>query len=151
MRHTLRQRALGLLARREHSRAELARKLARHGTNEEITSLLDELSRAGLLSDQRFAESWTRSHGTRFGTARLRHDLAAKGVAEELIDRELATLPDEIERARAVWSKKFSTPAQEAREWTRQARFLAQRGFSSATIHRLLREAQEDPILDPAR
>lgn len=141
---TLRQRALNLLARREHSRAELARKLARDGTEEEIAALLDELSRAGLLSDQRFAESWTHRRGTRFGAARLRHDLRTKGISDELIDQQLAALPDELERARAVWQKKFTAPPQDSREWARQARFLAQRGFAHATIRRLLREPQED-------
>jgi len=137
---SLKARALRLLARREHSRAELTAKLAVHGTAGEIAALLDELAAAGLLSDARFAESWLRSHGERFGSARLRHTLRGKGIDEALIGDELAALPDELERARAVWGRKFARPPVDARDWARQARFLAQRGFSAETIRRLLRE-----------
>jgi lipopolysaccharide export system ATP-binding protein len=81
----LKGKALRLLARREHSRAELARKLASEGSLEEIASVLDQLEQAGLLSDRRFAEALVFSRAARFGAARLRHDLKARGVAEEII------------------------------------------------------------------
>jgi regulatory protein len=55
---TLKQRAVAYLARREHSRAELAKKLSAHGTQEEIDSVLNSLQDAKLLSDQRFAAAF---------------------------------------------------------------------------------------------
>ena len=55
---SLRERALRLLARREHSRVELGRKLAAHARPEDdLESLLEDLSRRRLLSDERYAES----------------------------------------------------------------------------------------------
>jgi regulatory protein len=137
------QRAVKLLARREHTRVELARKLAPHGTEEEVDIVLNELSRAGLQSDARFAESYVRSQAARLGAARLRQTLRTKGVASELIEAGVIDLPDEMERARIVWQKKFASPAVDAREWARQARFLQGRGFSVEIIRKLLRSVEE--------
>ena len=146
----LRRRAIACLARREHSRAELAQKLAARfeADSSEIDTVLDELVAQGLQSDQRFAESWVRSKAARFGSARLRHDLLAKGVAAELVEAVLAEAisgeeskeGDEAARARALWQHRFGQPATDVRERAKQARFLQGRGFSSAVIGGLLRE-----------
>ena len=141
----LRQKALKLLARREHSRAELARKLAPLGTTEEIATLLAELERTKLLSDARVAEAYLRSHSQRFGIARLRQGLRTKGIEGELAERQLAAadFPEELDRARALWGRKFGAAPADRREWARQARFLQARGFSTDVIRHLLREPEE--------
>jgi regulatory protein len=139
----LRRRAIGLLARREHSRAELARKLAANGTQEEIDTVLAQLEIEGLLSDARYAEAYVRSHCERFGAARLRQTLRTKGISSELSDAQVATLPDELERARAVWARKFAAAPGSTGEWARQARFLQGRGFAVDVIRRLLKEPVE--------
>lgn len=146
----LRRRAIACLARREHSRAELVQKLAAHAQGEaassdEINAVLDELIAQGLQSDRRFAEGWVRSKAARFGAARLRHDLLAKGVAAELVEAVLRNAcagdeGDEAARARALWQHRFGQPASDVRERAKQARFLQGRGFSSAVIGGLLRE-----------
>jgi len=138
----LRQLALKLLARREHSRAELARKLAAHGDAGEIEALLDQLQQSGLLSDRRFAAGYVRRQGVRLGAGRMRQVLRSRGVDDETVAATLAdaALPDEIERAREVWRRKFGLPPQDLREWARQARFLQQRGFAVELIRRLLKD-----------
>jgi regulatory protein len=138
----LRQLAIRLLARREHTRAELARKLNAHGTADEIDAVLAELQASQLQSDSRAAESYVRSHSSRLGASRLRQNLKSRGVTGELIEAQLApgALADEIERARAIWRKKFSEAPTDAKEWARQARFLQGRGFASDLIRRLLKE-----------
>jgi regulatory protein len=138
----LRSRAIKLLARREHTRAELAGKLATHGTKDEIETVLADLERSGLLSDARAASAWVRGHAGRFGAARLRQTLRTKGVAGELIEEQVAELPAEIDRAREVWAKRFGTVPADAREWAKQARFLQSRGFATDVIRRLLKEAE---------
>ncbi|HRH81761.1 MAG TPA: recombination regulator RecX [Thiobacillaceae bacterium] len=127
---SLRERALGYLARREHSRAELARKLSPHGEADEIAALLDALEQERLLSDGRFAESLRHTRQGRYGSLRLRHELQQKGVAAGQAEREveLARVSD-LEHARAVWLKKFGAPPADARERARQMRFLLGRGF----------------------
>ncbi|MDX5362924.1 MAG: recombination regulator RecX [Pseudazoarcus pumilus] len=142
----LRQKALRLLALRDHSRAELERKLAGLGTAEEVQATLDRMAELGLQSDQRFAEAWLRSKSGRFGTARLKMELARRGVDADTVAAALAQgeLDSDIERARAVWSAKFGNAAADRREWARQARFLQTRGFSSETITRLLKEVPDE-------
>jgi regulatory protein len=139
----LRRRAIGLLARREHSRAELARKLAADGSQEEIEAVLAQLETVGLLSDARCAEAYLRSHAERFGAAKLRQNLRSKGIGDELAEVQLAALPDELERARAVWTRKFGAAPRDTRDWARQARFLQSRGFAGDIIRRLLKEPAE--------
>ena len=138
----LRQQAIKLLARREHTRAELARKLAGLGTQEEIEAVLAEMEANHLQSDNRTAENYLRSNASRLGASRLRHTLKTRGVAPEMIDEQMAQaeLPDEIERARAAWSRKFSAAPANPKEWARQARFLQSRGFAGDIVRKLLKE-----------
>ncbi|RLJ68099.1 regulatory protein RecX [Sulfurisoma sediminicola] len=138
---SLRQQAIRLLARREHTRAELAGKLAGLGTPEEIQTVLADLEQIGLLSDARAASAYVRGHAGRFGAARLRQTLRTKGVPAEMIEEQVAELPDEIVRAREVWERKFGTAPRDAREWAKQARFLQSRGFATEVIRRLLKES----------
>lgn len=144
---TLRERALRLLARREHSRVELARKLAPHvGTPEELEALLNDLADRGLLSDERYVEMRLNARGARFGNARLAHELKVQGVSSELIDMALMSTDDELARAHQVWKRKFGnkpvTP--DPAERARQMRFLMSRGFSGETTRRVLRGDLED-------
>lgn len=147
----LRQKALRLLARREHSRKELARKLAPGAEAESLDALLARLEELGLLSDRRFAESYVRSHAGRFGIARLRYDLSTKGIAAELADQALASLVegeagDELARARELWLRRFTAGPVDAREYGRQTRFLQGRGFSADTIRKLLKEGRTEQV-----
>jgi regulatory protein len=147
MSSSLRERALRLLARREHSRQELARKLAPHAeTAEEIEQLLDDLCARRLLSDERYVEMRMNARSARFGNARLAHELRTQGVAGELVDAALSEATDELSRAREVWQRKFGALSEplDASGRARQIRFLMGRGFSGETIRRVLRGDFED-------
>lgn len=137
---TPREQALAFLARREHSRAELARKLEHAGhAQEEITALLDDFEARNWLSDRRFAESWVADHLARSGPVKLAYELRQRGVAEGLIESVLAdTRESELERAREVWRKKFGTPPVNAQEKAKQMRFLQGRGFGLDILHQIL-------------
>ncbi len=143
----LRQRALRLLAQRDHSRAELVRKLSSFGTPAEIDEVLRRMAELDLQSDRRFAEQFVRSRASRFGAGRLRQELKRRGIAAELGEAALVSeLPgDELERAHRVWQARFGQPATDRREWARQARFLQYRGFSSEVIRRLLKGGLDEP------
>jgi regulatory protein len=140
----LRQKAIALLARREHTRVELVRKLAAHGTTEEIEAVIVDLQSSQLQSDARFADAYLRSRAARVGTSRLRQTLRQKGVDAETASTQLAAadLPDEATRARELWVRKFGTAPADAREWAKQARFLQSRGFASDVIRRLLKDPE---------
>ena len=144
---TLRERALRLLARREHARAELARKLAPHAESAEaLEILLDDLCTRRLLSDERYVEMRMNARSARLGNARLAHELRMQGVADELVDAALAAGEDELTRARQVWQRKFGDQCSvpDTAERARQTRFLMSRGFSGETIRRVLRGDFED-------
>lgn len=137
---SLRERALGYLARREHSRFELTRKLEAAGFGlEAIRPTLDAFEEKGWLSDRRFAESWIADHRARHGRIRLAYDLRQRGVNETLIEAALDANPDgELERARQVWEKKFGAPPRDAAEKAKQMRFLQGRGFTPEIIRRAM-------------
>jgi regulatory protein len=139
----LRQRAIRLLARREHSRIELADKLAAHGTEEDIATVLAQLESESLLSDARAAAAYVRSHAGRFGAGRLRQELRSRGMNPDLAAAELEDMDGELDRARAVWARKFAAAPADARDWARQARFLQGRGFATEVIRRLLKSIEE--------
>lgn len=136
----LRERALRLLARREHSRAELARKLEQAGfAAEDIAPLLDDFEARTWLSDRRFAESWVADHRARSGSVKLAYELRQRGVADEVIQAVLGESRDsEIERAREVWRKKFGMPPTDAAGRARQTRFMQSRGFTLDVIRETL-------------
>ncbi len=138
---SLRVRAIAALARREYSRAELHRKLSSLAqSDDQLDQVLDELMAEGLLSDQRFAESVARSRGARYGTSRVRFELAQKGVDPDIIEQTAETLrATEALRLHQVWEKKFGAPPASPQDAARQQRFLAQRGFSPEAIGQLMR------------
>lgn len=139
---SLKSQALRMLATREHSQQELRRKLqAKAAEGEDVDAVVQRMVETGLQSDARFAESFVRARGGRFGSVRIRRELAERGIDAELAGEALAGLEgDELSRARGVWAKKFGQAPQDAKEWAKQARFLQSRGFSSEVIRRILKE-----------
>jgi hypothetical protein len=101
---SLHDRALRCLAQREHSRAELARKLGSLGEADEVKAELDRLTELGLLSDARFADAYVRAKAARFGASRLRLELSRRGVNAEQITTSLEDNcgDGELERARDI-------------------------------------------------
>lgn len=175
---SLKGRALAWLAQREHSEAELRRKLLRHARAEaaakerlpgaahpaggvgvedaadaaaaESDAADDAESRVGAviawlhahhyLSEERFVESRVHARSARYGNLRIRQELAQHGLSLPP-DAAQALKDSELERAAAVWQRKFDSPAADPAGRARQARFLAQRGFSPEIIARVLRQA----------
>ncbi len=145
---SLKARALRALARREHSRAELERKLAPHAESaEQLQALLDRLVETGLLSNERFAQSVVHRRASTRGIAVIRHELRAHGLADEAVAAHVASLEkSEFERARALWSRRFGAAPESLAERARQLRFLLSRGFSAEVVRRVVRgEAEEEP------
>ncbi|HVC10001.1 MAG TPA: recombination regulator RecX [Burkholderiales bacterium] len=141
----MKARALRLLARREHSRAELARKLAPHAeSSDALERLLDELAQKKQLSDERYAEARAHQLSRKYGAARIVHDLRAKGVAEGVAESVAAEARGaEIERVREILRRKYREPAGTREERARRARFLQSRGFSHEAIRRALALSSE--------
>ncbi|WP_428503854.1 regulatory protein RecX [Roseateles sp.] len=191
---SLKARAIALLAQREHSRAELRRKLLRIAREQraaqqrqaaaaaepaaglaawfvpepcseagvdalgqaenpdedpddggdadvgaEVDALLLFLQERGYLSEQRFVDARIHARSARFGSQRIKLELAQHGL--QLSGDQLALLKDsEIERARAVWQRKFGGQwPEDAATRAKHARFLIGRGFGGESVRRVLR------------
>ncbi|NVO07436.1 MAG: recombination regulator RecX [Rhodoferax sp.] len=139
-------RALRLLSTREHSRAELERKLARFEEEPgQLAKVLDSLSAKDFINEGRVVESVLHRRSAKLGTQRIKQELQSKGLEPEAVAEAVARLrASEVERAREVWRKKFGTPPQDAAERGKQMRFLASRGFGGDTIHRVVSGGDED-------
>ena len=143
---SLKGRALRLLGGREHSRAELERKLGKYEEEPgQLVRVLDDLQAKGFISEQRVVDSVLHRRAQRLGAARIRQELQAKGIDGELVSQALQQLRGtEVARAREVWMRKFDLPPQDAAERGRQSRFLAARGFGGEVIQRVLGSSGED-------
>ncbi len=163
---SLKARALRYLSMREHSRIELARKLARYAQEgDDIHALLDWLETAQFLSETRFISSFVNRRAARFGNNRILQELQNHGIdANALSDLKADLAQDEIARARAVWRKKFGQPINKIHEMNvdgvdsiekmndveytkqraKQIRFLQQRGFSHQVIQVVLDSQNDD-------
>jgi len=143
---SLKGRALKLLAAREHSRAELQRKLQPlEESPGQIARLLDELQARGFLDEQRVVDALLHRRAPRLGSARVRQELLARGLPAAAVQQATADLRStELARARAVWDKKFGQPAADAAGRARQMRFLIARGFAAEAVRRVVHAADDD-------
>jgi regulatory protein len=138
---SLKGRALRLLSGREHSRAELERKLGPHEEEPgQLRRVLDDLQAKGFIDHRRVAESLVHRRAAKLGAARIRQELQAKGLDADLVAETVAGLrASELQRARDAWRRRFEQPPADAAERAKQARFLAARGFDGDVIRRVLR------------
>ncbi|PJX13711.1 recombinase RecX [Halomonas sp. 141] len=136
-----REWAIQWLARREYSRAELARKLEQKAFDaDEISACLDGLAEQALQSDERFAESFIRSRIARGqGVIRIKGELRQRGVDAQTCAAALAVVEereavDWFELARQTLERRFSSPGKTPKERAKRERFLAGRGFDFEQI-----------------
>ena len=157
---SLKGRALRLLGGREYSRTELERKLKIHDQSPGLLAkALDELQVKGFIDDQRVVESVVHRRAAKLGAARIKQELRSKGLSAGTVKDAVSSLQaTELERARAIWYKKFgaaltaeqSPRALSAAERGKQMRFLASRGFGADTIRRVVtgNSGDQEPMLD---
>ncbi|SNS55459.1 regulatory protein [Pseudomonas japonica] len=133
---------MDLLARREHGRAELTRKLRQRGASPEmIEHELDRLADEGLLSEARYLESYISSRArSGYGPARIREELTQRGLPRGDVEQALREADiDWQEQLADVWRRKFAGQLPgDPRERAKQTRFLVYRGYSMDKVGRLL-------------
>ena len=124
------------LSRREHSRYELYKKISAHNFDRDlINQELDLLIEDGLLSDERFAESYFQSRKNRgYGPLRIRNELKQRGVGDQIF----SPLSDEIEWSEfaleALKKKVRGDMPTETKDILKLKRFLNYRGFDFQDI-----------------
>jgi len=143
---SLKGRALRLLSQREHSRSELERKLAPYEeVPGELAKALDELQGRDFINDGRAIESVVHRRAGKWGAARVKQELAAKGLSGEAVAAAMEGLREtEFSRALSVWRKKFDHPAADANERAKQIRFLLTRGFSADIVRKVVQGPDDD-------
>jgi regulatory protein len=134
----IRRAAMNALARREHSRQELFKKLLQRFADTQLVSeVLDALCEENLQSDQRYTEAFIRYRKTRGqGPIRIAADLRSSGISEGLLAANLDSKSgDWQELAREVYHKRFGQqPAEDLKALAKQQRFLQYRGFTHEHI-----------------
>jgi regulatory protein len=135
---SLKGRALRYLAAREHSRAELTRKLAPYEEEPgQLARVLDELQAKDFINEGRVVESVVHRRAARLGAARIRQELQSKSLPADAIAAAVKALQgSEAERASQVWQKKFTRAPADLASRGKQMRFLAARGFSTEAIRK---------------
>lgn len=138
----IREAALRLLARREHSRVELTRKLTLRGWSEaDVDPVVDELTAGNLQSDERFAEGFVRQRVEKaYGPVRIRAELNERGIDRSQAARALETeSPDWFAIAANWYERRYgSNPPADLKEKSRRQQALARRGFAHEHIRELL-------------
>jgi len=133
----LRDTALGLLARREHSLLELHHKLTRRGYDTStVMQVLHQLQAEDWLNEQRYADVYASARADKgYGPLRIQRELRERGIDAIIIDSVLAELSD-------VWQAKLHTlcqrrlsPPKNLADKAKQQRFLRQRGFTFEQIN----------------
>ncbi|HEY0504631.1 MAG TPA: recombination regulator RecX [Lysobacter sp.] len=140
------QRALGLLARREHSRKELNRKLTARGLDsDQARAAVDRLAGEGWQDDARFAESLVRSRSASgYGPLRIRAELATHGLDREAIARAMDTFEgDWSELARDLVRRRFGA-LDDLVARRKAADFLLRRGFDGGAVRAATRFDSDD-------
>jgi regulatory protein len=142
--HEARQYAFLLLSYKARTTSELRQRLGRKGFSPDIVSrTLQRLAELKMVDDAGFARRFTEDRITvgHKGKWRVRGELLKRGVAKEHIEDALATAPDEKTAAREVAEKYLSRNRRLEPDILKRRlyAFLARRGFSPDTIHRVIR------------
>ena len=106
---SIRRAAMNLLARREHGHVELVRKLLQRGADAEMIEVeLQRLIEDGLLSEERFLESYIRSRANASrGPMRIREELTQRGVDRSEVEQALSTADiDWDDNMRDLWQRR---------------------------------------------
>ena len=132
----IRLKIMDFLSRREHSSKEIYQKMSRKVESKEILlESIKELERDGLLSDERFAESYFQSRKRRgFGPLRIKSELIQRGVKENLfysLEKEIDWSSNALD---ALKKKLNGKMPQETKEILKLKNFLNYRGFEFQDI-----------------
>lgn len=130
-----RDRAVRLLAGREHGRKELVQKLVTRDLDPDIVGVVVErLVEQGLQSDLRFVEAYTRSRARKgFGEIGIRMELGHRGVDAAVVEQGMLDADcDWLQVAIDALARKFrGDTASKPEQAGRMRRFLFGRGFDS--------------------
>lgn len=134
-------RGIRFISQRDHSPAELRRKLKVYAETEaQIEAVLTQLEQRGWVNNERFTQNFVNRKAASLGAARIAQQLKTHDLPLETTQAALASLKDsELERCVALWQRKFAQVPLDAKDYAKQARFLQYRGFSGEIVRKVLK------------
>ena len=139
---------LRLLARRDHSRAELKRKLSRRGHPDEALEVaIRQIAESYGQDDLKFARSYVRMRALTRGPLAISAELSARGVDRHKIEAALATYPEpeQLRNATRIAVRMYARiRGGESDLADRIGARLARRGFSTSIVRAACRAALDD-------
>ncbi|RBW46403.1 regulatory protein RecX [Psychromonas sp. B3M02] len=139
----VRRSAFWHLSRRDHSQAELLKKLQRKTDNQQwIDAVINECLDFKYLDDQRFTHSFLRSAQNKgHGITRIKQDLTLKGINEALIKQAILESEfDYIESAQRLLNNKYHEAIVTQHLKQKAMGFLQTKGFSFDIINSAIEE-----------
>ena len=130
--------AFAYINRRERTVAEIRARLEGSGFAEaEITLTLDELIELGYVDDRRYARLFVEDKRNleQWGRERIMRSLGERGIDRDIAERALAEVGDgpdeELDRACALLTQRFTRPPVDRRDRERAFGVLVRKGFGS--------------------
>ena len=124
--------AIRVLSARAYSEATLRTKLTKRakGVQPLVDQVVERVKGMGYLNDSQYAEGYARLYQGRWGAGKIRQQLRAKGVSQEVVQGVLEKLePDTDPIAEAVHLLE-RYPGRHKGEKPRGIRFLTNRGYA---------------------
>ena len=140
------ERAVGLLALRDHGRTELARKLRGKGCPpDEVEDALRRLEASGYVNDAAVVEREVdRLVREGRGPLIVRQKLGQRGFEGTLVEAAIGRVDEDgrfTEGCREALRRRFgAVDTADRKAWLKAARFLAGRGFPESLVRATLRE-----------
>ena len=138
----IRNAAIALLARREHSFSELTDKLCRRFDDKELIEIeVQKLADDDLQNDRRYAEAFVRYAISKcHGPVRIRNDLLQKGISNFLIDASInEASPDWLDLLHQLSVKKYGGErVSDIKDKAKRYRFFTSKGFTFDCINSVL-------------
>ncbi len=149
------QYAVGALARRMRSVAELKRLLRRRVEAEKeygqtlMELVIRKLKDQGYLNDAKYAAAYSsfRRDNEKFGRMRVITDLKIKGVHGEVIDKAVSSVYDDVneeKQAREYLRRKRLQKPKDRKQAARIFRQLSRAGFTGKIIFAILKKWEVD-------
>ena len=128
--------AIRLVARREHTRLELTKKLIVRGFERgDVDTLLNDFEEKGWLDERRYIDIFLRAKRCRYGSLKLIRELEVRGISRDLIEEVRPGIQSgELDAAQGVWQKRFGVQPKNSTELAKQIRFMQSRGFEQEVI-----------------
>lgn len=143
------EKALYLLEHRDHSKKELAEKIARTAASREAAqNAADRMEELGLIDDEAYARRRAKElfERKRYGAMRVRQELRMKGISGELIDELVEEYSGGLagENIAAILDRKYQGWQQDEKIRRRAFAALQRMGYSYDEIREGMRREEED-------